>query len=64
LLHISVCRAERFGTQYHDPAKLPKFSQEARKERFRREGFATGIDLFSEVRALVMNCCHCCSYFE
>ncbi|KAF6259155.1 hypothetical protein COO60DRAFT_1460310 [Scenedesmus sp. NREL 46B-D3] len=36
-------RAERFGTQYHDPAKLPKFSQEARKERFRREGFATGM---------------------
>uniref|UniRef100_A0A383V5T6 Nuclear cap-binding protein subunit 3 n=1 Tax=Tetradesmus obliquus TaxID=3088 RepID=A0A383V5T6_TETOB len=41
-------RAERFGTQYHDPAALPKFAQEARKERFRREGFATGIDLFSE----------------
>jgi hypothetical protein len=51
ILLLPACRAERFGTQYHDPAKLPKFAQEARKERFRREGFATGIDLFSEVRA-------------
>lgn len=44
-----LCRAERFGTNYKDPARLPRFSQEARRERFKREGFATGIDLFSEV---------------
>lgn len=41
-------RAERFGTDYKDPAELPKFSQQARLQRLRREGFATGIDLFSE----------------
>eukprot|EP00775_Hariotina_reticulata_P012857 gene12856-12984_t len=41
-------RAERFGTHYQDPAQLPKFRQEARRERFKREGFATGIDLFSK----------------
>ncbi|KAF8072386.1 ncbp3 [Scenedesmus sp. PABB004] len=44
-------RAERFGTGYVDPAKLPKFALEARRERQRREGFATGIDLFSEEEA-------------
>lgn len=46
---VVLHRAERFGTNYKDPAKLPKFAQEARKERFKREGFTTGIDLFSEV---------------
>lgn len=50
LLFVACCRAERFGTDYKDPAELPKFTQQARLQRLRREGFATGIDLFSEVR--------------
>lgn len=47
-------RAERFGTDYKDPAEVnPRFTQQARLQRLRREGFATGIDIFSEVRC----CC-------
>jgi hypothetical protein len=48
-------RAEKFGTDYRDPAELPKFTQQARLQRMRREGFATGIDLFSEVCVFVFN---------
>lgn len=59
----TVRRAERFGTQYKDPATLPKFAQEARKERFRREGFATGIDLFSEASSAHQTRAHI-SYLE
>jgi hypothetical protein len=44
--------AERFGTQYRDPGRRREFQLEARKERLAGEGFATGIDLFSEVRRL------------
>jgi hypothetical protein len=43
-------RAERFGTMYVDPAKVkPEFSLEAKKEKLRREGFATGFDTLSAV---------------
>ncbi|KXZ55537.1 hypothetical protein GPECTOR_2g1086 [Gonium pectorale] len=46
-------RAERFGTQYHDPGRSRrdfKLMMEARKERFRgAPGFTTGdLDLFSQ----------------
>ena len=35
--------------QLQGPSRAPKFTQQARLQRLRREGFATGIDLFTEV---------------
>lgn len=43
-------RAARFGVQFKDPTKRSDLFPEAKKERLKREGFATGIDFFSEVR--------------
>ncbi|PRW58378.1 splicing RNP complex component [Chlorella sorokiniana] len=41
-------RAEKFGTEYVDPSQRRDMRLDARKERFNRPGFATGIDLFTE----------------
>ena len=49
LLSFSHHRAEKFGTEYVDPSQRRDLRQEARKEKFARPGFATGIDLFTEV---------------
>lgn len=48
---LVVFRAEKFGTTYVEPTKVRKDRElvlAARKERFGRQGFATGIDLFTE----------------
>lgn len=45
-------RAERFATDYVDPGRVRKdyhIMMEARRERQKQEGFATGIDVFSQV---------------
>lgn len=47
---LCFCRAEKFGTAYVDPAQRKDLRLEARRERFTRQGFATGIDLFTEAR--------------
>lgn len=44
------CSAEKFGVKYVDPSRRKDLRLESRRERFTREGFATGIDLFTEVR--------------
>ncbi|KAI3433577.1 hypothetical protein D9Q98_003388 [Chlorella vulgaris] len=44
-------RAEKFGTEYVEPARRRDLRLDARKERFNRPGFATGIDLFTEEEA-------------
>lgn len=42
-------RAERFGVEYQEPATTRRELKHAsRKERYTRQGFATGIDLFDE----------------
>lgn len=41
-------RAERFGTNFVEPGKRPEMALEVKRERFRRPGFVTGIDLFSK----------------
>ncbi|EFN59407.1 hypothetical protein CHLNCDRAFT_137920 [Chlorella variabilis] len=41
-------RAEKFGTEYVEPSRRRDLRLDARKERFTRPGFATGIDLFTE----------------
>jgi hypothetical protein len=41
--------AERFGTNFRDPGRRKEFRLDARRERLATEGFATGINLFSEV---------------
>ncbi|CAL8462820.1 g2354 [Coccomyxa elongata] len=41
-------RAERFGTEYIDPSKRSDLRMEFRKQRFKKEGFKTGLDLFDE----------------
>lgn len=43
-------RSEKFGTEYREPERRQDLRLDARKERFKREGFATGIDLFTSVR--------------
>ena len=43
-------RARKFGVEYVDPTVRRELTLEAKKERLRREGFATGIDLFCEAR--------------
>jgi hypothetical protein len=50
LARPQACRAEKFGTKFVDPARRKDLRLEARKEKFTRQGFATGIDLFAEVR--------------
>ena len=40
--------AEKFGTEYVEPSRRRDLRLDARKERFTRPGFATGIDLFTE----------------
>ena len=42
-------RAERFGTEYVDPSKRSDLRSEFRKQKFKKEGFKTGLDLFDEV---------------
>jgi hypothetical protein len=50
-------RAERFNTDYVKPEKVkPELRMEVRKERLRRDGFATGIDLFTQVGCLAAGC--------
>lgn len=53
MLHIVyalfMVRAEKFGAEYVEPAQRRELVLEAKKERFQREGFTTGIDLFSPV---------------
>ncbi len=50
----AVCRAARFNVEVKDVSRRPDLRQEARKQRAlsrrRQPEFATGIDLFSEVR--------------
>lgn len=41
-------RAEKFGTEYVDPSGRGEFRLHARKEKFTRQGFATGINLFTQ----------------
>eukprot|EP00983_Pelagomonas_calceolata_P032129 1008876-Pelagomonas_calceolata.AAC.1 len=42
-------RASKFGGEYIEPSRVKReLALEARKERFAREGFATGIDIFSQ----------------
>jgi hypothetical protein len=48
-VHACCARAERFGVDYVDPSKRKDLRLEFRKERFQREGFTTGMDLFDEV---------------
>ena len=47
-LHVLV-RAERFGVDYVEPGKRKDLRLQFRKERNKREGFKTGLDLFDEV---------------
>ena len=43
-------RAAKFGNEYVEPSRVRKdMALEARKERNKREGFATGIDVWCEV---------------
>ena len=44
------CRAERFGTEYMEPEKRSDLRQQFRRERLRKDGFKTGLDLFDEVQ--------------
>jgi hypothetical protein len=46
-----ACSAEKFGVAYVEPAKRSDLRLDARKERFNRPGFATGIDVFSKEEA-------------
>ncbi|KAK9807015.1 hypothetical protein WJX72_010790 [[Myrmecia] bisecta] len=41
-------RAERFGTEFVKPERRSDLRDESRKERLKRSGFKTGIDLFTE----------------
>ena len=38
-----MCRAERFGTQYVEPGKRQDLQLEFRKEKFKKDGFKTGL---------------------
>ena len=46
----NACRAERFGTDYVQPEKRSDLRQQFRRERLKKDGFKTGLDLFDEVR--------------
>ena len=43
-------RAERFGTQFVEPGKREDLRLEFRKEKLKKDGFKTGIDIYDEVR--------------
>ncbi len=42
-------RAERFGVNFTEPGKRADMALEAKRERSKREGFKTGMDIFSQV---------------
>ena len=42
-------RAARFGTEYKEPERREDLRLEARRERHRKPGFKTGLDIFSAV---------------
>jgi hypothetical protein len=44
-----VARAEKFGAEYVEPSQRKELLLEAKKERWNREGFTTGFDVFSKV---------------
>ena len=48
LTHTRTRSAERFGLEFRDPGRRRELRLEARRERLAGEGFATGLDLFSE----------------
>ncbi len=43
-------RAERFGTQFVEPGKRDDLRLAFRKEKLKKDGFKTGIDIYDEVR--------------
>ena len=47
---MNPCRAERFGTDYVKPEKRSDLRQQFRRERLKKDGFKTGLDLFDEVQ--------------
>ena len=44
-----VGRSEKFGADYVEPSQRKELLLEAKKERWNREGFSTGFDVFSKV---------------
>ena len=51
----SPYRAERFGTDFREPAQRSDLKEAAKKERLQKPGFATGIDLFTQARSLFVS---------
>ena len=45
----AFCRAERFGTQYVEPGKRQDLQLAFRKEKLKKDGFKTGIDIYDGV---------------
>ena len=48
-IFCALCRAERFGTQFVEPGKRQDLRLAFRKEKFKKDGFKTGIDIYDEV---------------
>lgn len=48
-LPSAMCRAERFGTQYLEPGKRQDLQLAFRKEKYKKDGFKTGIDIYDKV---------------
>lgn len=58
------CSAEKFGVEYVDPSQRHDMRLDARKERFNRPGFATGIvscSCSAPGGCLLVRCTPCCS---
>jgi len=52
VLCIDLRRAERFGTQFVEPGKRHDLQLAFRKEKLKKDGFKTGIDIYDEVSLL------------